>query len=72
MAATPWSSTNWLIAKHGLTDDLCPPKPLQDGTIYEGDFYRPREFDAQGKPKHGSSLVMQPVLNGMKLQLCCL
>ncbi|EJF60844.1 hypothetical protein DICSQDRAFT_106906 [Dichomitus squalens LYAD-421 SS1] len=70
-----WVVSNRLIAKHGFVDDLFPPKPLDDGTIPEGDFYRAREYDAQGKPKplvpkHGNSLVVQLVLDGMKLQPC--
>jgi extracellular elastinolytic metalloproteinase len=47
-----------LIEKHGFSDDLFPPKPLEDGTIPTGDFYRP----AAGKPlvpKHGNSLMVQ-------------
>ncbi|TFY67498.1 hypothetical protein EVJ58_g1586 [Rhodofomes roseus] len=43
--------------------------------IGEGDFYRPAEFTAAGErkplvPKHGNSLSVQLVLNGMKLQPC--
>ncbi len=70
-----WVVSQRLIEKHGFVDDLFPPKPLDDGTIPEGDFYRAREYDAQGNakpliPKHGNSLIVQLVLDGMKLQPC--
>nr|VWO99008.1 Putative Rab/GTPase [Ganoderma boninense] len=70
-----WVVSQRLIAKHGFVDDLFPPKPLEDGSIPEGDFYRVREYDAQGNPKplvpkHGNSLIVQLVLDGMKLQPC--
>jgi extracellular elastinolytic metalloproteinase len=40
-----------------------------------GDFYRPAKLDAQGKrkalvPKHGNTLMVQLVINAMKLQPC--
>lgn len=70
-----WLVSQRLIAKHGFSDSLFPPTPHPDGTIPEGDFYRPQEYDAQGNkqpliPKHGNSLIVQLVLNGMKLQPC--
>ncbi|KAI1789881.1 Fungalysin metallopeptidase-domain-containing protein [Ganoderma leucocontextum] len=70
-----WVVSQRLIAKHGFVDDLFPPKPLEDGTVPEGDFYRARQYDAQGNPKplipkHGNSLIVQLVLDGMKLQPC--
>lgn len=70
-----WVVSQKLIEKHGFVDDLFPPKPLEDGTIPEGDFYRKAEFTADGKPKplvpkHGNSLIVQLVLDGMKLQPC--
>ncbi len=70
-----WVVSQRLIEKHGFVDDLFPPKPLEDGTIPEGDFYRPREYFVDGKPKplvpkHGNSLIVQLVLDGMKLQPC--
>jgi extracellular elastinolytic metalloproteinase len=70
-----WVVSNRLIAKHGYSDSLFPPEPLPDGTIPEGDFYRPAEYTAFGEkrplvPKHGNSLAFQLVLNGMKLQVC--
>ncbi|KAI0699520.1 Fungalysin metallopeptidase-domain-containing protein [Cerioporus squamosus] len=70
-----WVVSQRLIAKHGFVDDLFPPKPLEDGTVPEGDFYRKQEYFADGKPKplvpkHGNSLIVQLVLDGMKLQPC--
>ncbi|KAI0822155.1 Fungalysin metallopeptidase-domain-containing protein [Trametes gibbosa] len=70
-----WVVSQKLIEKHGFVDDLFPPKPLADGTIPEGDFYRKAEFTADGQkkplvPKHGNSLAVQLVLDGMKLQPC--
>jgi len=70
-----WVVAHGLIEKHGYSDTLFPPKPLEDGTIPEGDFYRPAKFTASGKkrpliPKHGNTLIVQLVLSGMKLQPC--
>lgn len=70
-----WVTSQGLIAKHGYSSSLFPPAPLDNGTVPEGDFYRPREFNAQGVakplvPKHGNTLMIQLVLNGMKLQQC--
>jgi extracellular elastinolytic metalloproteinase len=70
-----WVVAQRLIAKHGFTESLFPPYPLEDGTIPLGDFYRLPETLSAGAsgqlvPKHGNSLVVQLVLNGMKLQQC--
>ena len=70
-----WVVSQRLIEKHGFVDDLFPPKPLADGTVPEGDFYRARTLDQFGNPgplvpKHGNSLIVQLVLDGMKLQPC--
>jgi extracellular elastinolytic metalloproteinase len=75
-----WAEMLWvveqrLIAKHGFSKTLFPPEPLANGTIPTGDFYRDPEVDAQGKdkplvPKHGNTLAVQLVINGMKLQPC--
>ncbi|TFK97486.1 Fungalysin metallopeptidase-domain-containing protein [Pterulicium gracile] len=64
-----------MIEKHGYSDTLFPPSPLEDGTIPEGDFYLPIKVDAKGNkgplvPKHGNTLLVQLVLTGMKLQPC--
>ncbi|KAH9036057.1 extracellular elastinolytic metallo proteinase [Lactarius deliciosus] len=70
-----WVVAQRLITKHGFVDSLFPPLPLEDGTIPLDDFYRVPEFTATGVPKplvpkHGNSLIVQLVLNGMKLQQC--
>jgi extracellular elastinolytic metalloproteinase len=70
-----WVVSQKLIAKHGYSDELFPPQPDADGKIPTGDFYRSREYMHSGKekplvPKHGNTLSVQLVLNGMKLQPC--
>ncbi|KZT65702.1 hypothetical protein DAEQUDRAFT_716139 [Daedalea quercina L-15889] len=70
-----WVVSNRLITKYGFVDTLFPPLPNEDGTVPEGDFYRPAEYTSEGArkpliPKHGNSLIVQLVLNGMKLQPC--
>lgn len=69
-----WAEILWvvsykLIEKHGFSADLFPPAPLEDGTVPIGEFYR---SDKKGPlvPKHGNSLIVQLVLNAMKLQTC--
>ncbi|KDR72960.1 hypothetical protein GALMADRAFT_252323 [Galerina marginata CBS 339.88] len=64
-----WVVSQKLIEKHGYSDELFPPAPLDDGTVPTGHFYRD---DKKGPlvPKHGNSLIVQLVLNGMKLQTC--
>ena len=64
-----WVVSQKLIAKHGYVDSLFPPAPLEDGTVPEGDFYRPRTVDpVTGErgplvPKHGNSLIVQCVFS---------
>ena len=70
-----WVVAQRLIAKHGFIESLFPPHPLEDGTIPTGDFYRAPESTPIGAskplvPKHGNSLMVQLVLNAMKLQQC--
>lgn len=70
-----WVVAQRLITKHGFSDTLFPPAPLENGTIPEGDFYRPTEYTATGQPKplvpkHGNSLTLQLLINAMKLQPC--
>ncbi|KAG5643840.1 hypothetical protein DXG03_009571 [Asterophora parasitica] len=65
-----WVVSQRLIEKHGYSDVLFPPKPDADGTIPAGDFYRPSSGKKPLVPKHGNSLSVQLVLNGMKLQSC--
>ncbi|KAH9475195.1 Extracellular metalloproteinase MEP [Psilocybe cubensis] len=64
-----WVVSQKLIEKHGFTEELYPPSPSDDGTVPLGDFYR---ADKKGAlvPKHGNSLIVQLVINGMKLQTC--
>ncbi|KAJ7577974.1 Fungalysin metallopeptidase-domain-containing protein [Mycena floridula] len=65
-----WVVSQRLIAIHGFSDSLFPPTPNEDGTIPEGDFYRPAVGKKPLVPKHGNSLIVQLVFNGMKLQPC--
>ena len=53
-----WVVSQKLIKKHGYSDDLYPPAPLEDGSVPHGDFYR---TDVTGPlvPKHGNSLMVQ-------------
>ena len=58
-----WAQILWvvlqkLIEKHGYSDDLYPPAPLDDGTIPHGDFYR-TDMPELHVPKHGNSLMVQ-------------
>jgi extracellular elastinolytic metalloproteinase len=66
-----WAQILWvveqrLIAKHGFTDNLFPPPHDASFADYAA-FYR---ADKPFVPKHGNSLLVQLVLNGMKLQPC--
>ncbi|KAG1796395.1 Fungalysin metallopeptidase-domain-containing protein [Suillus plorans] len=66
-----WAQMLWvleqrLIAKHGFTDNLFPPPHDANFADYAA-FYR---ADKPFVPKHGNSLLVQLVLNGMKLQPC--
>jgi len=66
-----WAQMLWvleqrLIAKHGFTDNLFPPPHDANFAEYAA-FYR---ADKPFVPKHGNSLLVQLVLNGMKLQPC--
>ena len=59
-----WIVSNKIIDKHGFSDTLFPPKFEEDGTLPDNDFYRPAEYDSNGKrkpliPKHGNSLMVQ-------------
>jgi len=65
-----WVVSQGLIEKHGFTENLFPPAPLANGTVPEGDFYRPSSGKKPLVPKHGNSLIFQLVLNAMKLQPC--
>jgi len=70
-----WVVAQRLIVKHGFIESLFPPTPLEDGTIPLGDFYREPETPSTDGPKplvpkHGNSLIVQLVLNAMKLHPC--
>ncbi|KAF8551073.1 hypothetical protein OG21DRAFT_1418633 [Imleria badia] len=76
-----WAQMLWVlqqrfIAKHGFSETLFPPVPDADGTLPPNDFYRPQTFSPlTGSPnplvpKHGNTLLLQLVINGMKLQPC--
>ena len=76
-----WAEILWVvqqrfIAKHGFSDTLLPPVPNGDGTLPPNDFYRPQTFDPYTGspnplvPKHGNTLLLQLVMNGMKMQPC--
>jgi extracellular elastinolytic metalloproteinase len=69
-----------LVEKYGWNTSLFPPVPNADGSIPEDkaeEFYQPVAYDTNGKPKHtrlipkhGNTLMVQLVLDGMKLQPC--
>lgn len=71
-----WVVSNKLIQKYGWSNTLFPPVPDVNGAIpADNDFYRPATYNEHGKPKrlipkHGNSLIVQLVLDGMKLQPC--
>ncbi|KIO19789.1 hypothetical protein M407DRAFT_82347 [Tulasnella calospora MUT 4182] len=61
-----------ILEKHPYGENLFPPQPnAQGGYDYPNDFYLP---PLKGKtapiPKHGNALMVQLVLDGMKLQPC--
>ncbi|KAH7102479.1 Fungalysin metallopeptidase-domain-containing protein [Auriculariales sp. MPI-PUGE-AT-0066] len=66
-----WTVAQKFIAKHGFSSSLFPPSPDSDN-----DFYRPRPMNSRGEPvgplvpKHGNTLIVQLVIDGMKLQPC--
>lgn len=65
-----WVVSHRLIEKYNFTADLFPPKPFENGTVPAGDFYRPIVGKKTPIPRHGNSLMVQLVLNAMKLQPC--
>ncbi|KAJ7641472.1 Fungalysin metallopeptidase-domain-containing protein [Roridomyces roridus] len=65
-----WLVSQGLIKQHGFSDTLFPPQPREDGSVPEGDFYRPASGKKPLVPKHGNTLMVQLVLNAMKLQPC--
>lgn len=76
-----WAEMLWvlqqrLIEKHGFSETLFPPVPDADGTLPPNDFYRPQTFNSLTGasdplvPKHGNTLLLQLLLDGMKMQPC--
>ncbi|KIJ13563.1 hypothetical protein PAXINDRAFT_170296 [Paxillus involutus ATCC 200175] len=76
-----WAEMLWvvqqrLIGTYGVSETLLPPTPNADGSLPPNDFYRPQTFNPlTGQPnplipEHGNTLLMQLVLDGMKLQPC--
>jgi extracellular elastinolytic metalloproteinase len=66
-----WNVGNELIAVHGFSTTLFPPEPDAHGRVPDGDFYRPRVSGRGPRiPKHGNTLMLQLVINGMKLLQC--
>ena len=63
-----WVVEQRLIQKYNFSSTVFPPKPLEDGSVPLGDFYR----NVSGKlvPKHGNTLMVQLVISGMKEQPC--
>lgn len=71
-----WAEILWvvqqkMIKKHGYSDTLFPPAADKDGNVAEdNDFYRPKVAGKPLVPKHGNTLLLQLVIDGMKLQPC--
>ncbi|KIL63666.1 hypothetical protein M378DRAFT_79300 [Amanita muscaria Koide BX008] len=66
-----WAEMLWVVAQdlikvHGFSDSLYPPLPLEDGTVPDGDFFRPGLM----VPKKGNTLIVQLVISAMKHQPC--
>ncbi|GJE93515.1 fungalysin metallopeptidase-domain-containing protein [Phanerochaete sordida] len=69
-----WAEILWvveqkLIQKHGFSETLFPPKPLANGTVPLGDFYR-NTTEGVLVPVHGNTLAVRLVVAGMKQQPC--
>lgn len=67
-----WVVLYRLVDKHGFSETLFPPLPDEDGDIeFPNDFYQ-NVLGPSGQtvPKHGNTLMLQLVVNGMKLQPC--
>ncbi|KAG8830292.1 Fungalysin/Thermolysin Extracellular metalloproteinase 5 [Serendipita sp. 399] len=73
-----WIVYNRLVTKHGFSKTLFPPVPDKYGKYpADNEFFRPITYDVETGnphtrpiPKHGNTLMMQLVLDGMKLQPC--
>ncbi|KAF7760739.1 hypothetical protein Agabi119p4_10148 [Agaricus bisporus var. burnettii] len=64
-----WVVSQGLIKKHGFSDTLFPPAPGPDGVVPRDHHFWRQDKDLL-VPKHGNTLMVQLVLNGMKLQPC--
>jgi extracellular elastinolytic metalloproteinase len=73
-----WAEILWvveqkLIAKYGWSETLFPPEPNSEGVVPTGDFYvvkKGKDGKERLVPKHGNTLLLQLVIDGMKLQPC--
>lgn len=65
-----WVVSQGLVKKHGYSKELYPPHPDTAGNVPEANFYHPRDGAKPLVPKHGNTLAIQLVINGMKLQPC--
>ncbi|KAF9446319.1 extracellular elastinolytic metallo proteinase [Macrolepiota fuliginosa MF-IS2] len=64
-----WVVSQRLIEKHGYSDALFPPAPGLDGKVPK-DHHFWRDDKELYVPRHGNTLAVQLVINGMKLQPC--
>jgi extracellular elastinolytic metalloproteinase len=59
-----------LIQKYGFAESLFPPTSVpRDGSSEDEGYWR-RNANGKLVPRHGNSLIVQLVINGMKLQPC--
>ncbi|KAF8833269.1 hypothetical protein BDN67DRAFT_976669 [Paxillus ammoniavirescens] len=71
-----WVIQQRLIGTYSFPETLLPPTPNTNGSLPTNDFYRPQMFNpltGQANPlipKHSNTLLMQLVLDRMKLQPC--
>jgi extracellular elastinolytic metalloproteinase len=73
-----WAEILWVVEQrlikiHGFSETLFPPTANEDGTVPTANFYRKPTSSARKQPlvpKHGNTLMVQLVINGMKLQKC--
>jgi len=61
-----------IVKEHGYGESLFPPQPNAQGSFtYPNDFYLPPLAGKKAPiPKHGNTLMVQLVLDAMKLQPC--
>ena len=71
-------SAIWRVSVHDSAPTVklrvviqCRADPDKDGVVPEGDFFQPRKGKKDTLvPKHGNTLLLQLVVDGMKLQPC--